>query len=225
MKFILSILIFFNFSIAKVYAEETRQVDKHEHGVGELNIATEGDVIEFEFMIPGADIVGFEYVAKSDADIASIKKALQTFENYENIFTLPKNSRCQLTEKQVALKEDEDDHDDHEGHDDHDDHEGHDDHDDHEEHDDHDEHEEHDDHDEHEGHDDHDEHAEENHNEFYAKYSFECGDIKAINKVEFPYFSTFPNSGELEVQFISSIGSVSFEVEAEKPSINIDGKI
>ena len=89
MKFILSILIFFNFSIAKIYAEETRQVDKHEHGVGELNIATEGDVIELEFMIPGADIVGFEYVAKSDADIASIKKALQTFENYENIFTLP----------------------------------------------------------------------------------------------------------------------------------------
>jgi hypothetical protein len=204
MKFILSILIFFNFSIAKVYTEETRQVDKHEHGVGELNIATEGDVIEFEFMIPGADIVGFEYVAKSDADIASIKKALRTFENYENIFTLPKNSRCQLTEKQVALKEDEDDHDDHEGHDEHDDHEGHDDHDDHE---------------------GHDEHAEENHNEFYAKYSFECGDIKAINNVEFPYFSTFPNSGELEVQFISSIGSVSFEVEAEEPSINIDGKI
>ena len=195
MKFILSILIFFNFSIAKIYAEETRQVDKHEHGVGELNIATEGDVIEFEFMIPGADIVGFEYVAKSDADIASIKKALQTFENYENIFTLPTNSRCQLTEKQVALKEDEDDHDDHEGHDDHDEH------------------------------DEHDEHAEENHNEFYAKYSFECGDTKAINKVEFPYFSTFPNSGELEVQFISSIGSVSFEVEAEEPSINIDGKI
>ena len=201
MKFILAILIFFNFSIAKVYAEETRQVDKHEHGVGELNIATEGDVIEFEFMIPGADIVGFEYVAKSDADIASIKKALQTFENYENIFTLPKNSRCQLTEKQVALKEDEDDHDEHEGHDDHDDHEEHDDH---------------------EG---HDEHAEENHNEFYAKYSFECGDTKAINKLEFPYFSTFPNSGELEVQFISSIGSVSFEVEAEEPSINFDGKI
>ena len=198
MKFILAILIFFNFSIAKVYAEETRQVDKHEHGVGELNIATEGDVIELEFMIPGADIVGFEYVAKSDADIASIKKALQTFENYENIFTLPTNSRCQLTEKQVALKEDEDDHDEHEGHYDHD---------------------------EHYEHDDHDEHAEENHNEFYAKYSFECGDIKAINKVEFPYFSTFPNSGELEVQFISSIGSVSFEVEAEEPSINIDGKI
>ena len=48
MKFILTILISFNFSIAKVYAEETRQVDKHEHGVGVLNIATEGDMIEFD---------------------------------------------------------------------------------------------------------------------------------------------------------------------------------
>ena len=57
MKFILSIYIILSFSSAQLYAEETRQVDKHEHGVGELNIATEGDVIEFEFMIPGADIV------------------------------------------------------------------------------------------------------------------------------------------------------------------------
>ena len=55
-----------------ISAEETRQVDKHEHGVGELNIAVEGSTIEFEFMIPGADIVGFEYVAKSDDDIAKI---------------------------------------------------------------------------------------------------------------------------------------------------------
>ena len=63
MKFILSIYIILSFSSAQLYAEETRQVDKHEHGVGELNIATEGDVIEFEFMIPGADIVGFESVS------------------------------------------------------------------------------------------------------------------------------------------------------------------
>ena len=33
-------------------AEETRQVDKHEHGVGELNIAIEGNAIDFEFFIP-----------------------------------------------------------------------------------------------------------------------------------------------------------------------------
>jgi len=61
--------------------------------------------------------------------------------------------------------------------------------------------------------------------EFYAKYSFECGNINAIKEVNFPYFATFTNSGELEVQFISNMGSTSFEVEGDEPLINTDGKI
>ena len=73
--------------------------------------------------------------------------------------------------------------------------------------------------------DDHDEHQEEAHNEFYAKYTFECGDIKSLDLLEFPYFETFSNYGELEVQFVSEIGSTSFEVEADSPIINIEGKI
>ena len=194
MKYIIYILISFNLLTFTISAEETRQVDKHEHGVGELNIAVEGSTIEFEFMIPGADIVGFEYVAKSDEDIAKINQALKTFDDYTNIFTLPSNSLCELNGQKVALKEE-------------------------------DEHDEHDDHDEHDEHDDHDEHAEENHNEFYAKYSFECGNINAIKEVNFPYFATFTNSGELEVQFISNMGSTSFEVEGDEPLINTDGKI
>ncbi len=200
MKYIIYILLSFNLMTFTISAEETRQVDKHEHGVGELNIAVEGSTIEFEFMIPGADIVGFEYVAKSDEDIAKINQALKTFDDYTNIFTLPSNSLCELNGQKVALKEED-------------------------EHDDHDEHDEHDDHDEHDEHDDHDEHAEENHNEFYAKYSFECGNINAIKEVNFPYFATFTNSGELEVQFISNMGSTSFEVEGDEPLINTDGKI
>ena len=179
MKYIIYILISFNLMTFTISAEETRQVDKHEHGVGELNIAVEGSTIEFEFMIPGADIVGFEYVAKSDEDIAKINQALKTFDDYTNIFTLPSNSLCELKGQKVALKEE----------------------------------------------DEHDEHAEENHNEFYAKYSFECGNINAIKEVNFPYFATFTNSGELEVQFISIMGSTSFEVEGDEPLINTDGKI
>ena len=191
MKYIIYILLSFNLMTFTISAEETRQVDKHEHGVGELNIAVEGSTIEFEFMIPGADIVGFEYVAKSDEDIAKINQALKTFDDYTNIFTLPSNSLCELDSQKVALKEEDD----------------------------------HDEHDEHDEHDDHDEHAEENHNEFYAKYSIECGNINAIKEVNFPYFATFTNSGELEVQFISNMGSTSFEVEGDKPLINTDGKI
>jgi len=168
-------------------AEETRQVEKHEHGVGELNIAIDGSVIDFEFMLPGADIVGFEYEAKSDEDIVKVNEALSILENYQNILSLPENSNCKLSTSQISLKEEE--------------------------------------HDEHDEHEEHEEHDEESHNEFYAKYSFSCGNIQEIDRIEFTYFKTFANSSELEVQFISNVGSTSFEVEGDAPFILTEGKI
>jgi hypothetical protein len=185
-------------------AEETRKVDKHEHGVGELNIAVEGNSIDLEFMIPGADIVGFEYKAKSEADIALVKDALTKFDEFNNIFSIPSTSDCNLVEADISINQG-DNHKD--------------------EHDDHDEHEDEHDHDDHGEHDDHDEHDEEAHNEFVAHYSFNCGNIKEIDRISFPYFTTFPNSGELEVQFVSEIGSTSFEVEGDEPFIDLKGKI
>ena len=108
-------------------AEETRQVDKHEHGVGELNIGVESSAINLEFMIPGADITGFEYEAKSDSDIALVNAALSKFENFQNIFILPDSSNCDLVDAEIGINQ-EDDHNDHDEHDDHDEHEGHDEH-------------------------------------------------------------------------------------------------
>ena len=175
-------------------AEETRQVDKHEHGVGELNIAVESSAINLEFMIPGADITGFEYEAKSDSDIALVNAALSKFENFQNIFILPDSSNCDLVDAEIGINQ-EDDHDDHDEHDDHDDH------------------------------DEHDEHEDESHNEFVAHYSFSCGNVKEIDRIDFPYFTTFPSSGELEIQFVSEAGSTSFEVEGDEPFIDLKGKI
>ena len=202
-------------------AEETRQVDKHEHGVGELNIAVEGNSIDLEFMIPGADVVGFEYKAKSEADIALVNDALIKFDEFNNIFSIPSTSDCNLVEADISINQG-DNHKDEHNHDEHDDH---DEHEDEHDHDDHDEHEDEHDHDDHGEHDDHDEHDEEAHNEFVAHYSFNCGNIKEIDRISFPYFTTFPNSGELEVQFVSEIGSTSFEVEGDEPFIDLKGKI
>ncbi len=216
MRFILSLYVVLSYSISTVLAEESRQVDKHEHGVGELNIAIDGSLAEFEFMLPGADIVGFEYEAKSDEDLAKIENALLVLENYENLFALTKNSKCVLADLDYHLSG-EDTMNSDEEHEEHADEE-------HEEHAD-EEHEEHAD-EEHEEHADeeHEEHAdEESHTEFYAKYSFKCDNIKQLDKVEFSYFKTFPNSSELEVQFVSDIGSNAFEVEADKPVIILKG--
>ena len=204
--------------ISVAAAEETRQVDKHEHGVGELNIAIEGSSINLEFMIPGADIVGFEYKAKSDEDISLVNTALTKFDDFNNIFKIPNTANCNLVEAEIAINQG-DDHDDEHDHEEHEEHEEHDEHE-HEEHEEHDEHE-HEEHDEHE----HEEHGEETHNEFVAHYSFTCGNVKEIDRINFTYFTTFPNSGELEIQFVSEMGSTSFEVEGDEPFINLKGKI
>jgi hypothetical protein len=193
-RLFLYISLFLYFFISLLFAEETRQVDKHEHGVGELNIAIQSNTMVLEFIIPGADVVGFEHEAKSEQDKAIVSAALTKFDDYNNIFIIPTNSKCILISSKININQE-------------------------------DEHDEHDEHDDHDGHDDHDEHQEEEHNEFYAKYTFECGDIKSLDLLEFPYFETFSNSGELEVQFVSEIGSTSFEVEADSPIINIEGKI
>ena len=183
--------------ISVVAAEETRQVDKHEHGVGELNIAVEGSAINLEFMIPGADIVGFEYEAKSDSDIALVNIALSKFQDFENIFTLSSSGNCNLVDAEIDINQGDEHEDEHDHEDEH----------------------------EHEDEHDHDEHEEEAHNEFVAHYSFTCGNVKEIDRIDFPYFTTFPNSGELEIQFVSEVGSTSFEVEGDKPFIDLKGKI
>lgn len=180
-----------------VAAEETRQVDKHEHGVGELNIAVEGNAMNLEFMIPGADIVGFEYEAKSDSDIALVNTALSKFQDFENIFTLSSSGNCNLVDAEIDINQGDEHEDEHDHEDEH----------------------------EHEDEHDHDEHEEEAHNEFVAHYSFTCGNVKEIDRIDFPYFTTFPNSGELEIQFVSEVGSTSFEVEGDKPFIDLKGKI
>ena len=107
MRFILFLSVALSYSISTVLAEESRQVDKHEHGVGELNIAIDGLLAEFEFMLPGADIVGFEYEAKSDEDLAKIENALLVLENYENLFSLTKNSKCVLADLDYHLSGEE----------------------------------------------------------------------------------------------------------------------
>ena len=70
-------------------AEESRQLDSHEHGVGELNIAVEGKTVVMELHAPGADIVGFEYVAESDADRAAVDAAVARLAAPLDLFVLP----------------------------------------------------------------------------------------------------------------------------------------
>lgn len=72
------------------------------------------------------------------------------------------------------------------------------------------------------------EHAEEEgaeHTEFHAEYLLNCTDPSAIDRIEFSFFETFPNSQEVEVQMISDKRSQGFEVERDAPVLDLSGLI
>ncbi|TLP55998.1 DUF2796 domain-containing protein [Parasedimentitalea maritima] len=105
------------FAAMPALANETRQLDAHEHGVGELNIAIEGTTVLMEFHAPGADIVGFEYSAKSDSDRAAVEAAEVRLSAPLELFVMPEAATCTVKSAQAEL-EGEGGHDDHadEGH-------------------------------------------------------------------------------------------------------------
>lgn len=201
-----SLLALSTLAASPAFAQETRQLDSHEHGVGQLDIAIDGSQVAMELHAPGADIVGFEYGAESGEDIAKIDAALLVLAEPLDLFVVPDAAQCIVVDARAEL-ESEDEHED--GGEDHDD-EDHDDHDgeDHAE----------DGHDDHEGED----HVEEaGHTEFHAEYLLECGDITALNEISFAYFTAFPNAHEVEVQFISDQGATAFEVERDAPMLDL----
>ncbi|KUJ79256.1 zinc uptake protein ZrgA [Ruegeria profundi] len=196
------------------FAEDSRQLDAHEHGVGELSIAIEGTTVAMELHAPGADIVGFEYEAKSAEDRAAIDAAVATLAKPQDLFVFPGSAECTVTQASAELESEED----------------------HEEHSEGDKHEEHDDHAE-GGHEDekheehaegehHDEHADEaGHTEFHAEYVLSCANPSAIDEITFAYFETFDNARELEVQIVTSAGAQAFEVERDEPVLDLRGML
>lgn len=189
-------------------AEETRELGAHEHGVGELNIAIEGNTIALELHAPGADIVGFEYEAKSAEDRSAIDSAVASLARPLNLFVFPGAAECSVTQASAELESEEE----HAAHDDHDEHEEHKDrhaeaHDDHA-------------HEEHE----HEEHAEAaGHTEFHAEYQINCANPDAIDEIMFAYFDAFENARELEVQIVTQAGAQAFEVERDEPRLDLRG--
>ncbi|NSX56092.1 zinc uptake protein ZrgA [Parasulfitobacter algicola] len=195
------------------FAEETRQLDAHEHGVGTLNVAIDGTAVTMTFEAPGADIVGFEYAAESDTDLSAIESAIATLGAPLDLFVMPNAASCNVVEAKAEL-ESEDGHNDHgeEHHGDHADGE-------HEDHTDekHDEHG-HDDH----GDEDHTDHAKEaGHTEFHAEYMLNCDNSDALTEISFVYFEAFPNAQKVEVQIITTSGAQAFEVERDAPILDL----
>jgi Protein of unknown function (DUF2796) len=194
MRFTLSVLALI--AAVPAFAEGTRQLDAHEHGVGALNIAIDGATVAMELKAPGADIVGFEYVAESEADRDAVGAAVAKLAAPLELFVMPALAECSVLQASAELESAEE----HGDHDKHEDHAG----------------------DDHDKHEDHAAHAEASrHTEFHAEYTLSCAKPDALSEISFAYFEAFDNAHELEVQIITDRGAQAFEVEREAPLLDL----
>jgi len=89
-------------------AQEHRQLEAHQHGHGTLNLAVEGRTLQVELDAPGADIVGFEHPAASDADKAKVAAARKKLADPSQVFAVPAQAGCRLASARVVLEGEED---------------------------------------------------------------------------------------------------------------------
>lgn len=212
-SFLLSLVASVSLATAAARAEEEhRELGAHVHGHGTLNIAVEGNRVAMELEAPGMDIVGFEHEASSDEQKAAVEKAKAELAKPLILFKIPDGAACKVAEAKVALEsEHEGEHgDEHEDHaDEHGDHAKGEDHDDHD-------HEEHADadHD-----DDHDHH----HSAFHVTYALDCGKPSNLSSISFDYFKQFAGARSLTVNVVTAKAQSSYEVNRDKPELDLGG--
>ena len=191
-------------AVPAVRAEDAhRELGAHVHGTGALNIAIEGAQVSMELHVPGADIVGFEHAADSAEDKAALAAAIALLKRPLELFVLPAAAGCTVTEAAAGLVTEDHDHGT-EGHTDAD-HaaEGH----------------------AEDDHGDGDHAGETAHAEFDADYVLTCGEPAALDRIDFAYFTAFPNARELDIQLITAKGAGSAEVTREAPALDLAGRI
>jgi hypothetical protein len=185
--FCLSALILFFICITKARSAE-RQLDAHNHGFGELNVAIEGQTVVIELNSPAFNIVGFEHSPETNKDKAAIKDAVSVLNDGSKLFLFPTTAGCRLASVHIGSSLIDGQHSAHKNHDgDHKDSK----HDDHKDHDD--------------DHKDskHDDHKERDiHSEFQANYKFQCDVVEKVNTIQIMIFKHFPNTRQLDVKTI-----------------------
>jgi hypothetical protein len=73
----------------------------HEHGVGRLNAALDGQTLQLELESPAMNLVGFEHAATSDADKAKVAAARAQLEKPLALFNLPKAAGCVVASQEL----------------------------------------------------------------------------------------------------------------------------
>ena len=75
---------------------EHASLGAHEHGVGSLDVALDGQTLELDLDGPAMNLVGFEHIATTDADKAKVAAAQAQLGNPLVLFSQPKAADCSV---------------------------------------------------------------------------------------------------------------------------------
>ena len=185
MGFLSSLLIFLFVMTLPAYSSERA----HEHGVGSILIAVEGNEVEIELTAPGSDIVGFEHAPATDAEHQAVINGAKVLRDHSGIVTLSPKAKCRVEDVEVSsglMRNEKHDHKAKHKHDHKAEHK-----------------------------DDHNE----VHAEFIAHYHFHCDHPENLAGAEVGFFKVFPSVRELEVKWITPAGQGAVELTGDAPSL------
>jgi hypothetical protein len=86
---------------ADEHDHEHGSLGAHEHGVGRLNAALDGQTLELELQSPAMNLVGFEHAATTDADKAKVAAVRAQLEKPLTLFNLPKAASCVVATQEL----------------------------------------------------------------------------------------------------------------------------
>jgi hypothetical protein len=179
--------------------QNTDSLDAHVHGLSELTIAMDAQLLEIQLISPAMNLVGFEHKASIKKDIAAVEQAESILRQQDSLFLIA-GGGCKHLETSIDsddLLEIDNHHSDHDDHDDHakDSHK-----------------------DEH--HHDHKEHEQgESHSEIVASYSYSCKDSSKLSAITVSLFEQFPGIENINAMWVMLSKQGSVMLSANKSTI------
>ena len=201
MKVIKTILLLVSVgSSLPLLAGEQRRHAAHEHGVGKLEIAQDGNTVQIVLDSPAANLLGFEHAPRSEREHETLEQVLSRLKAGTALFLLPAASACRLVEADVEtpLQDYADDKEEHHVHEnesaEHQHYE-----------------------DEHHADELGDEHSGETHTDITASYRFSCEHPEKLKRIRVQLFEAFPMTERLQVQYITDQGQGAARLTASQP--------
>ena len=163
----------------------------HEHGVGRIYIAVDGNDVEVEMTIPGADTVGFEHTASSQGEKRTVIKAIEALRNVNKIIKLSPEAMCRVEAIEVHSglvddKIEDASHDHVHGH---------------------------------KNKSKNEDFQKEVHSDFIANYHFHCEKPLKLDRAQVGLFIVFPSALELKAKWVTPNGQGTAELTAKSPSL------